>query len=119
MSYNILAYFVYLFFMFPVIIRIGQICYADGLVYVMQIFNNDTQLTLSTNKILLICYYLLNLGYTLFSIGTWSQIHDMAQMFADLSSKMGVLLLLLGVIHIMNMLVIVYVAYFKKIKLNQ
>ena len=92
-------------------------CYTNGLVYAMQIFNNDKQLTLSTNKILLICYYLLNLGYTLFSIGTWPQIHDIAQMIADLSSKMGILLLLLGIIHITNMLVIVYVAYFKKLKI--
>ncbi len=100
--------------MFTIIIRIGQLCYTNGFIYAMQIFDNDSHLTLSTNKILLVCYYLLNLGYTLFSIGTWSKIHDKAQMIADLSSKMGILLFLLGVIHILNILLIIYIAYFKK-----
>jgi hypothetical protein len=114
MNYNIVAYCLYLFFTFTVIIYVGLVCYKNGKVYSLQIFGGDEELTLRTNNILLLCYYLFNLGYCLINIYNWNHIDNWRYCIESVSQKAGIILTAIGILHLFNILAIIYIAQRKK-----
>jgi DNA modification methylase len=114
MNYNILGYSIYLIFTFIVIVKVGLLCYKHGKIYSLQIFNNDVELTERTNNILLLCYYLFNLGYCLVTIYTWQKINDWQHCIASVCSKAGLILLSVGILHLINIVTIIYISHKQK-----
>lgn len=114
MNYNILGYSIYLIFTFTVIVKVGLLCYKHGKVYSLQIFNGDTELTERTNNILLLCYYLFNLGYCLITIYSWQKINDWQHCISSVCSKTGFILLTVGILHLLNIITIIYISHKQK-----
>lgn len=110
MNYNILAYCIYLLFTFTVIVKVGKICYHHGKVYSLQIFDNDAEFTNRVNNILLVCYYLLNLGYCLLTISTWQIVVSWQQCIETVAIKAGTILITIGIIHFINIAAIIYIS---------
>lgn len=105
MNYNIVSYLIYLLITFYVTVVVGKICYTNGEHYLMKIINDKPELVRSINSILLIGYYLLNLGYATIMLSFWPQIESLNQLICELSTKTGKILLLLGFMHYFNILI--------------
>ena len=114
MNYNILGYSIYLIFTFTVIVKVGLICYHHGKVYSLQIFNGDIELTERTNNILLLCYYLFNLGYCLITIYTWQKTENWQQCIEAVCKKAGFILISIGTLHLINIVTIIYISHKQK-----
>jgi uncharacterized membrane protein HdeD (DUF308 family) len=114
MNYNILGYCIYLFFTFTVIVYVGLLCFKNGKVYSLQIFNNDEELTNTTNNILLLCYYLFNLGYCLATIYNWQAVKTWQNCIESVCKKAGLILITIGVLHLINIIIIIYISYKQK-----
>ncbi|GGG28552.1 hypothetical protein GCM10011344_31650 [Dokdonia pacifica] len=106
MNYNILSYLIYGCIMVYIIYKVGLICYRNGNVFVLHLMPTNTQLCLYINNILLTGYYLLNIGYAVYSISTWKTIQNTYSMIDTIASHVGSIVLTLAVLHYMNIIVL-------------
>lgn len=108
--YNIYSYLFYLLLTLPVIVIVGWKCFQVGKIYLLDVFH-DSRICNSVNRLLLTGYYLLNIGYTTFSLSGSNQADTPEQLLVQVSTKISVIVLLIGTIHYMN---IGLLNYFRK-----
>jgi hypothetical protein len=113
-NYNILAYLIYLPITFYITIYVGKVCYKNGEVFIFKLVQNE-QTTKAVNKLLLVGYYLLNLGFAALTLSYWSKIEHWHTLIEVLCTKLGQIILLLGIMHFNNMFII---QFFAKKQLN-
>lgn len=114
MNYNILAYGIYSCITIYVIYWVGKMFYKNGSVFILRLFHHNEATAGTTNNILLIAYYLFNIGYAIMQFSFWEQVGDMEKLIASISEKCGILISILAVTHYFNMALI----YFLSKKIN-
>lgn len=102
---NLVAYAVYLIITFFITVRVGWICYKNG-IHFIELELEDKTIADSVNKLLLIGYYLLNLGYASIMIYSWQSISTLSNLLSDISTKSAMIILSLGILHYINLLII-------------
>lgn len=113
MNYNILAYLLYFTITFIIIIKVGRICYQNGNVFVAQLIPNHEDLCKKINHLLLIGYYLLNIGYCTMTIISWEKIDGFAQLVEIISLKTSLIILIIAGMHYLNIMLLTN--YIKKL----
>lgn len=108
MNYNILAYLIYLLLMIFIIVYVGKLFYRNGRVFILAAFRDDAALTDNVNNILLIAYYLFNVGYAFVKLRHWDKVINLQTLISSVSGNMGVLIFILATTHYMNMGLIYY-----------
>ncbi|WPQ61517.1 hypothetical protein SIO70_24465 [Chitinophaga sancti] len=106
---NILAYIIYLFITYLVTVRVGLLFFRNGRLYILGLLQGDVSLTDFINKILLVGYYLVNLGYAAIMISCWSTVHTWLELLTSITTMTGRILLTLAVMHYCNMAVILLI----------
>lgn len=106
MNYNIASYLVYLPLTIYITVWVGWVFYKNGEVFLSQMLRNDQQLVAPVNKLLLIGYYLLNIGYATLMVASWTEIKTPLQAVEELSQRTAFILLILAFMHYMNITVI-------------
>ena len=106
MNYNVGAYIIFLTLMTFIIVFVGRYFYTNGRVFIISLFNGNVSLADHVNKLLLIAYYLFNIGYSFIKVKQWQKISNLEMMASSLASNIGVLIFILAVTHYFNMLVI-------------
>lgn len=102
MNYNIFSYIIYLAIVLFVILRVGHTLYRNGRPFVIMCLDGNVAVADAVNKILLVGYYLINMGYAVITLRIWEKITSMMDALETLSYKIGFLVLLLGVMHFIN-----------------
>ena len=102
MNYNIIAYLIYTPVIAVITIQVGWMFYKNGEVFLFSLIPNNTPLVKNINNLLLIGYYLVNLGYAIFSISQWDQILTLNQLLQTLSNNIGGIMLILAILHYNN-----------------
>lgn len=97
-------------------IKIGWLFYKNGEVFLNNIFRGEVRIVSSVNKILLVGYYLVNLGYAVVTISYWQEIDNYIDMINSLSSTLGKIIILLAVLHFNNLWWLTYITKSKIIK---
>jgi hypothetical protein len=92
---------------------IGQLFFRWGKYYILIYF--EEKVALSINKLLLVAYYLFNIGYALYQINNWGKILTITALVEKLMTEVGYIILLLGVMHYINLFIIQYIQKFIKI----
>ncbi|MEO6916178.1 MAG: hypothetical protein ABI151_11410 [Chitinophagaceae bacterium] len=110
MNYNISAYIIYLLLISFIIILAGRYFYQNGRVFILALFKNDEVFTDKVNLIILVCYYLFNIGYAFLKIRYWTSITGYEILLASLGKNLGLLILILAITHYLNMAVIYYLS---------
>ena len=105
-NYNIVSYLVYLPITVFITVRVGWICYTNGRAFTSQIFENDLDIIDPLNKMLLMGYYLLNIGYCLITLHFWETVESLNQMIEVLSQNIGLIVTGLALMHYFNIAVI-------------
>ncbi|HWI90685.1 MAG TPA: hypothetical protein VNT20_05380 [Flavisolibacter sp.] len=118
MNYNILAYVVFLSLIIFIIVYVGRYFYSNGRIFIIALFNGHVALADQVNKLLLIAYYLFNIGYAFLKLKQWERITNWEMMFSSLATKIGILIFILALTHYFNMLVIYLLSKSKSISIT-
>lgn len=106
MNYNILSYTVYALIAIYIIVIIGRSFHKNGRVFILALFKNNVETTDTTNNLLLVGYYLFNIGYAILQFSFWEQVSNYQAVLTSIASKIGILILLLAGLHYNNMFVL-------------
>lgn len=100
------TYLSYLVISIAMAIWVARTLSKNGLVFLIDSFNGNERLAESINHLLVVGFYLLNFGYILLALKTNKDINSLRVGIEFLSQKIGVVLMVLGVLHFFNVLVI-------------
>lgn len=106
MNLNIIGYIIYLLITTFIIINVGKICYRNGNIYVAQLIPEHEDLCQKTNQVLLIGYYLLNLGYCAMTLISWDKIISYPQLVEVISTKTAIIICIIAMLHYFNIFII-------------
>lgn len=111
--FNIISYLLFLIISSYITIDVGRRCYQEGKAYLKYLLH-DENLCLTINRILLGCYYLLNLGYIAINLSTWEKIDTIDEMVKISAVRIGSITLILCGLHYVN----IFTLYFLRKKLT-
>jgi hypothetical protein len=114
MNYNVLAYGIYLIMTIFVIVFVGRLFYRNGRVFILALMKDDAVTTDYFNNILLVAYYLFNIGYAFVKLHFWQKIENLEMLVSSIANNMSVLIFILASTHYMNMILIWYLSRSKK-----
>ncbi len=103
MNQVIITYVLYLLITVFLTIWVARALFRNGKVFLYDIFHGNRELADSVNNLLLVGFYLINLGYAVYTLQITSGIQNAQDMFEKLSLKIGLIILILGFMHFMNL----------------
>jgi len=106
MNYNIIAYGIYLIVIIYVVVIVGGILHKNGRPFLLNVFHGNASLADSVNNLLLAGYYLVNIGYSIVALKIWEKITLVRELVEILSVKIGMIVLILGLLHLFNISVL-------------
>src|SRR6476619_3163466 len=98
MNYNIAAYIIFLILIIFIIVYVGRYFYSNGRIFIIVLFNGNVTLSDHINKLLLIAYYLFNIGYSFLKLKQWAKITNIELLISSLASNIGLLIFFLALI---------------------
>ncbi|MCB9260819.1 MAG: hypothetical protein H6607_00370 [Flavobacteriales bacterium] len=102
MNYQVWSYGMYFLATGYITIIVGYGFYKNGFALILDLFSQNHQAANAINKILLMGYYLINLGYVALSIRLWPPISNVNELLAELFYRVGTIMLILGLMHLNN-----------------
>jgi len=105
---NLIGYIIYLVTTYIITVHVGLTLHKNGRLFILDELNNNEKLTDFVNKILLVGYYLVNLGYTAYMLSTWQHISDWVGLISSICSMIGRIVITLGISHYINICIIIF-----------
>ncbi|MDN5287569.1 MAG: hypothetical protein JWR38_3843 [Mucilaginibacter sp.] len=105
MNYFILTYVVYLVVSIALTIWVAKVLFKNGRIFLVDIFHGNNELADSVNKLLVVGFYLVNIGYMSLALKETGSISNAQVVVEVLSYKVGWIILILGGMHFMNLIV--------------
>jgi hypothetical protein len=106
MNLNIIGYVVYLLFTAFIIVRVGKICYDNGNLFVSQLIPDHEDLCHKINRILLVGYYLINIGYCAITIIGWQKIDSLQVLIEIVAFRASLIICFIALMHYLNIFII-------------
>lgn len=106
MNLNIIGYLIYILITSYIIVIVGKICYKNGNIYVAQLLPDHEDLCHKTNQILLVGYYLLNLGYCSMTLISWEKILSINQLIEVIAIKSAIIICSISILHYINIYIL-------------
>ena len=105
MSYTVGTYLLYLAISIVLTVWVARTLFRNGRVFLVDVFHGNEKLADSVNHLLVVGFYLINLGYISLMLRLTYDIKDARYSIEALSLKLGAVLLVLGGMHFLNLLV--------------
>ncbi len=105
MHYQEIAYAIYLSVTIVLTVLVGRTLFRNGRVFLRDIFHGNLELAEAVDRLLLVGYYLVNIGFSVHSMLVTDDIESTRELMEVLSKKVGVIILILGGMHFFNMFV--------------
>jgi len=99
---NQITYIFYIFLSSLIVIYVGNFCYQNGKIYILNYFPNDISFGNGINKLLRIAYYLLNIGLSIWSLHSMREIELVSEIVLEISARLSYILLIIGTLHFIN-----------------
>ena len=99
------TYLSYLTLSLVLTIWVARTLHKNGRIFLVDSFDGNEPLADSVNHLLVVGFYLINIGYVTLALKEANAPVDMRGILELLSSKVGVVLLVLGGMHFFNLLV--------------
>jgi hypothetical protein len=106
MNMTVLAYVVYLAVSVGLTMWVARTLSSNGRVFLADVLHGNEPLADAVNRLLVVGFYLVNLGFVALYLKSADTIEDAREVFEALSVKLGVVLLVLGVMHLGNVYVL-------------
>src|SRR5579863_7602169 len=97
------TYLVYVLISVSLTIWVARTLYKRGGIFLIDAFHGNAELADSVNHLLVVGFYLINVGFVTLALQTESQLSSIRGVIELLSTKIGVVLLVLGVMHFFNL----------------
>lgn len=105
MNETVLTYGLYLALAITLTIWVARTLHKSGRIFLVECFHGNEELADSVNHLLVVGFYLINIGFVSLYLKTTEDVLGARGVFEALSGKMGVVLLVLGGMHFFNLLV--------------
>src|SRR4051812_35345942 len=100
--YIVVSYLTYLAISLSVTVWVASTLYKNGKVFLVDAFHGNDELAQSVNHLLVVGFYLINVGYVTLALRTGAQLASAREAIELTSDKIGVVLLVLGFMHFFN-----------------
>jgi len=101
----VITYLVYLAISVALTIWVARTLHKRGAIFLVDAFHGNAQLADSVNHLLVVGFYLINIGFVSLALKTAAIINTSRAAIELLSDKMGMVLLILGGMHFFNLYV--------------
>lgn len=102
MNLTVLTYILYLVIALPVTIWVARTLHKNGGIFLIDCFHGNEKLADSVNHLLVVGFYLVNIGFITLYLKLEALIANGPEVFEALSTKIGTVLLVLGAMHFFN-----------------
>ncbi|MDQ0685849.1 hypothetical protein QF032_004840 [Streptomyces achromogenes] len=106
MDRTVIAYVVYLIVSIGLTVWVARTLSRNGRVFLADVLQGNEKLADAVNHLLVVGFYLVNLGFVALYLSGDDTIEDTREIFEALSTKLGVVLLVLGAMHLGNVYVL-------------
>jgi hypothetical protein len=103
--FTAISYAIYLVVSIGITVWVAQALFKNGRVFLVDSFLGNTDLADSVNHLLVVGFYLINVGYVSLALKYGVRPTSMDETIEALSTKLGVVMLVLGGMHFFNMFV--------------
>ena len=101
------TYAAYVVISLAITVWVGRTLNRNGRVFLVENFEGREQLADSINHLLLVGFYLVNIGFVTLALRYGVKPDDVVGAIEFLSTKVGLVILVLGVMHFFNMMLLV------------
>lgn len=105
MDYTVATYLAYLLTAIPITVWVAATLSRNGRVFLADVFHGEDGLADAVNRLLVVGFYLINIGFVMLYLRGGGEVVDLTGLLETLSVKIGVVMLVLGVIHFVNVMV--------------
>lgn len=98
-----IAYALYLSISIAITIWVAHTLSSNGEVFLIQCFGHNAVLARSTNHLLVVGFYLVNIGFITLTLSLGAEPTTIPEAIRFLSSKVGLAVMVLGGMHFFNM----------------
>lgn len=106
MNYLIITYLLYLVITIFLTIWVARTLFRHGRIFLIGIFHGETELADAVNKLLLVGFYLVNVGYAVYTLKIFGAVDSLELLIERLSEKVGLIILILGAMHFFNLFIL-------------
>jgi hypothetical protein len=105
MTIVVTTYMVYLAISIALTIWVAHTLHKNGRIFLVDVFHGNDALADSVNHLLVVGFYLINLGYVSLALKLGYAINNTQEGIEALSVKIGMVLIVLGGMHFFNLFV--------------
>src|SRR5262245_16289028 len=99
------TYLAYLFISVALTVWVARTLHKNGRIFLVDSFRGNEPLADSVNHLLVVGFYLINIGYVTLALKYGDKATDTRTALEILSTKVGLVLVVLGVMHFFNLLI--------------
>ena len=103
MNYTVFSYLLYVPIALAMTVWVARTLHRNGRIFVVAAFRGNEAMGDAVNHLLVVGFYLINVGFIAFALRYGDKPDDLQSMIEFLSTKLGVVLLVLGTMHFFNM----------------
>lgn len=104
MNTLVVTYLVYMSISIGLTVWVARVLFKHGARFLVDAMGGDTGLADSWNHLLVVGFYLINLGYVAFNLKVQVPVTNTQQAIEVLASQIGLVLMVLGMMHFFNLL---------------
>ncbi|GAA3751422.1 hypothetical protein [Terriglobus aquaticus] len=101
-----ICYFSYLLISIALTVWVARTLHSSGRVFLVDAFHGNEALADSVNSLLVVGFYMMNLGYVALYLKTGDPLQNLRAVIELESAKLGAVMLVLGIVHFLNILVL-------------
>jgi hypothetical protein len=105
MNETVLTYTLYLALAVWMTVWVARTLHKNGRIFLIECFRGNAELADSVNHLLAVGFYLINIGFVSLYLKTTDEVLGARGVFEVLSGKMGIVMLVLGLMHFFNLYV--------------
>lgn len=105
MNIKIASYLIYLALSGILTVWVAQTLHKNGRIFLVDVFHGNEALADSVNHLLVVGFYLINLGYVSLALADGHVVDTAVKAIETLSVKVEMVLLVLGGMHFLNLLI--------------
>ena len=101
----VVTYVLYLAISIGLTVWVARTLFRSGHRFLVDVFGGDVELAASVNHLLVVGFYLVNLGYVCLALKVGYDLAGVREGIEVLAGKVGVVMLVLGAMHFFNLYV--------------
>ena len=105
MNVTVITYVVYLVLSINLTVWVARTLHKNGRIFLVDSFTGNEPLADSVNHLLVVGFYLINIGYVTLALKYGDKATDARTALEILSTKVGLVLVVLGVMHFFNLFI--------------